>query len=60
MTKINPEFMGSWQSYPLKMLHRSAVHTLVFPIWQTVKAVVYYDLRSRHEGLDLQLRDLDS
>ena len=60
MTKINPEFMGSWRSYPLRMLHRSAVQTLVFPIWQTVKAVVYYDLRSCKEGLDLQLRDLDS
>lgn len=59
MTKINPEFMSSWQSLPLKMLHRSAVNTFVFPIWQTVKAVVYYDLRSRKEGLDLQLRNLN-
>lgn len=32
---------------------------LILPFWQTVKAVVYYDLRSRHEGLGLQLRDHD-
>lgn len=32
---------------------------LILPFWQTVKAVVYYDLRSRHEGLGLQLRDYD-
>lgn len=29
----------------------------VLPFWQCVKAVIYYDLRSRKEGLDLQLRD---
>lgn len=27
------------------------------PLWQTLKAVIYYDLRSRREGLDLQIRD---
>ncbi|MFO5473511.1 MAG: DUF975 domain-containing protein [Dolichospermum sp.] len=32
---------------------------LILPFWQTVKAVVYYDLRSRREGLGLQLRDYD-
>ncbi|MBS9386212.1 MAG: DUF975 domain-containing protein [Dolichospermum sp. BR01] len=32
---------------------------LILPFWQTVKAVVYYDLRSRREGLGLQLRDHD-
>lgn len=30
---------------------------LVMPLWQAIKAVVYYDLRSRREGLGLQLRD---
>ncbi|HEY9694021.1 MAG TPA: hypothetical protein V6D15_17600 [Oculatellaceae cyanobacterium] len=29
----------------------------LMPFWQTTKAVLYYDLRSRREGLDLQLRD---
>lgn len=32
---------------------------LILPFLQTVKAVVYYDLRSRREGLGLQLRDYD-
>jgi hypothetical protein len=32
---------------------------LIVPFWQTLKAVVYYDLRSRREGLGLQLRDHD-
>ncbi len=31
------------------------IATLAF--WQAIKAVIYYDLRNRKEGLDLQLRD---
>lgn len=27
------------------------------PYWQTIKAVIYYDLRARKEGLGLKLRD---
>ncbi|KAM3090778.1 hypothetical protein ACKFKG_28230 [Phormidesmis sp. 146-35] len=30
---------------------------LVMPFWQVIKAVIYYDLRARREGLGLQLRD---
>ncbi|MBF2017330.1 MAG: glycerophosphoryl diester phosphodiesterase membrane domain-containing protein [Rivularia sp. T60_A2020_040] len=30
---------------------------IVVPFWQAIKATVYYDLRSRREGLGLQLRD---
>ncbi len=29
----------------------------VMPFWQAIKAVIYYDLRSRREGLGLNLRD---
>jgi len=29
---------------------------LFLPFWQTIKAAIYYDLRSRREGLGLQLR----
>jgi len=32
---------------------------LVVPYWQLIKAVVYYDLRSRREGMGLKLRDRD-
>jgi len=30
---------------------------LVNPFWQAMKAIIYYDLRSRKEGLGLQMRD---
>jgi hypothetical protein len=30
---------------------------LLVPFWQSIKAVIYYDLRSRREGLGLKLRD---
>jgi hypothetical protein len=30
---------------------------LITPLWQTIKAVVYYDLRARREGFGLELRD---
>lgn len=30
---------------------------LIAPFWHSIKAVVYYDLRSRREGLGLKLRD---
>ncbi|GBF79745.1 DUF975 domain-containing protein [Aphanothece sacrum] len=33
------------------------VGALVIPFWQTIKAVVYYDLRSRKEGLGLEIKD---
>lgn len=30
---------------------------VIVPFWQAIKATVYYDLRSRREGLGLRLRD---
>lgn len=33
---------------------------VTMPFWQAIKAVVYYDVRSRREGLGLQLRDWQS
>jgi len=33
------------------------VNVVIMPFWQAIKAVIYYDLRNRREGLDLQLRD---
>ena len=30
---------------------------LQIPFWQAMKAIIYYDLRSRKEGLGLQIRD---
>jgi len=34
-----------------------SLQVIVMPLWQTIKAAIYYDLRSRREGLGLQLRD---
>ncbi|MEO1146905.1 MAG: glycerophosphoryl diester phosphodiesterase membrane domain-containing protein [Cyanobacteria bacterium J06638_22] len=31
---------------------------VLLPLWQSMKAVIYYDLRSRREGIDITLRDL--
>ncbi len=31
----------------------------IVPFWQAIKAVIYYDLRSRREGLGLKLRDYE-
>lgn len=32
-------------------------NVFMLPLWQSIKATIYYDLRSRREGLDLELRD---
>ncbi|MDM9381190.1 DUF975 domain-containing protein [Chlorogloeopsis sp. ULAP01] len=32
---------------------------VILPFWQALKAVVYYDIRSRKEGLGLKLREQD-
>ena len=36
---------------------RIVLTAFIMPYWQVIKAVVYYDLRARREGLGLQLRD---
>jgi hypothetical protein len=43
--------------YSISLILSFAAGALLMPFWQTLKAVVYYDLRSRREGLGLQLRD---
>jgi hypothetical protein len=32
---------------------------VILPFWQAIKAVIYYDLRMRREGMGLKLRDRD-
>lgn len=32
--------------------------TLMMPFWQAIKAIIYYDIRSRQEGLGLRIRDM--
>ncbi len=44
-------------SFILSYLSGLVVSLFVLPFWQSIKAVVYCDLRSRREGLGLQLGD---
>ncbi|MGC1247502.1 MAG: hypothetical protein WA865_14910 [Spirulinaceae cyanobacterium] len=41
----------------LTVLFFFAANVATLAFWQIIKAVIYYDLRNRKEGLDLQLRD---
>lgn len=41
----------------LTVLFLFAANLATLSFWQTIKAVIYYDLRNRKEGLDLQIRD---
>lgn len=41
---------------PLGLILFMLATVFVTPFWQAIKAVVYYDLRNRREGLDLKLR----
>jgi hypothetical protein len=43
--------------YLLILPFRFGSGALVTPLWQAMKAIIYYDLRSRKEGLGLQIRD---
>ncbi|HEY9735809.1 MAG TPA: hypothetical protein V6D06_05980 [Trichocoleus sp.] len=48
-----------WAIYGLSLILGFLGSMVVMPLGQTVKGVLYYDLRSRREGLDLQLRPAD-
>ncbi|MEQ8755704.1 MAG: hypothetical protein RID09_19610 [Coleofasciculus sp. G1-WW12-02] len=41
---------------PLTFIMIILAGLLVMPFWQIIKAVIYYDLRNRREGMGLQLR----
>ncbi|WP_198525035.1 DUF975 domain-containing protein [Kamptonema formosum] len=51
----SPNFLAL--TYILSYLLGLAIGVFVLPLWQAIKAVVYCDLRSRREGLGLQLRN---
>lgn len=60
LTVVPPDsfaFIGF--TYILSVIISLAVGILLLPLWQSMKAVIYYDLRSRREGIDIVLRDLD-
>jgi hypothetical protein len=50
-------FVGFGIVFVVYMVLALLVQILVLPFWQTIKAVIYYDLRSRREGMGLSLDD---
>ncbi|AFZ26068.1 hypothetical protein Cylst_3956 [Cylindrospermum stagnale PCC 7417] len=48
-----------WIVYSISLITSLIGGIFVMPFWQSIKAVIYYDLRSRREGLGLQLRNHD-
>lgn len=55
LTEVDPMVIGV--SFLLLMVVAIAGQILTLPFWQMLIAVVYYDLRARKEGVDIQLRD---
>lgn len=59
LLRDNPEVLAignalsSLISYAIGLL----LSVVVLPLWQIIKAAVYYDLRTRQEGFGLKLRD---
>jgi len=52
---------AAWNSFFLSIIIgiilMSLASAIINPFWQAIKAVIYYDLRARREGLGLQLRN---
>lgn len=60
MLNVEKGSTAFWTLYFISLALSMASGVFIMPFWQAVKAVVYYDVRSRREGLGLQLRDSDS
>lgn len=57
-TLVTPDSPTFFSLFYLLVLPLSfASGSLLIPFWQAIKAVVYYDLRTRKEGLGLEIRD---
>lgn len=52
-----PGSTAYWTLYFIVLIPSLIGNMLVLPFWQAVKGVLYYDLRSRREGLDLDITD---
>lgn len=52
---------AAWNSFFISLIIgiilMSLASAIMNPFWQAIKAVIYYDLRARREGLGLKLRD---
>lgn len=56
-TRFEQGSTAYWIVYFISLALSLLGGVIVMPFWQAIKAVIYYDLRSRREGLDLRLRD---
>lgn len=56
LTQIEQNTPTYWSIYSLSLILSIGGSILVMPFWQSLKAVLYYDLRSRREGFDLNLK----
>jgi membrane-anchored glycerophosphoryl diester phosphodiesterase (GDPDase) len=54
---LDPNSSIYWVVYGISLIFSLGGGALIMPFWQAIKAVIYYDLRNRREGLDLQLRE---
>jgi len=54
---VEPNSPAFWIINIITLTLNIAINVLLMPFWQAIKALVYYDLRTRREGLGLQLRD---
>lgn len=57
LLRVEPGSPTYWTLYAVLFVISILSGALILPVWQAIKAVLYYDLRSRREGLDLQMRD---
>jgi hypothetical protein len=57
LMNLEPGSSLFWIVYFLSLVTSFGGNLFVLPFWQAIKAVIYYDLRIRKEGLDLQIRD---
>jgi len=57
LISFDPSTSTYWVIYAISLIFSLGGGALVMPFWQAIKAVVYFDLRNRREGIDLQLRD---
>jgi hypothetical protein len=57
LISFDPSSSTYWVVYGISVIFSLGGGALVMPFWQAIKAVIYFDLRNRREGLDLQLRD---
>ena len=52
----NNPFFASGLFTIFTLIFNSATSALILPFWQSIKAVIYYDLKVRREGMGLDLR----